>query len=113
MVLVVIGSSGCFGPFVCCFFGWNGGRSRNSVENQQLGGLKLVAAEEARTPVGRQHSPVAARADQLLQPARGQMRIGALEMHRYTLTIHCNLQAMVWELVISGVETKVRRKISS
>jgi hypothetical protein len=49
---------------------------------------KLIAAEKTRTQLGRQHSPITARADKKMQPAHGQMRIGTLEMHGNTYRFH-------------------------
>ena len=40
---------------------------------------KLVAAEEAGTDSRWQDGPEASRADERVQPARGQMRIGILQ----------------------------------
>jgi len=42
---------------------------------------KLVAAEEVGTDSRRQYSPEASRADERMQPARGQMRVGILKVH--------------------------------
>ena len=42
---------------------------------------KLVAAEEAGTDSRWQDGPEASRADERVQPARGQMRIGILRAH--------------------------------
>lgn len=95
------------------FVAWSGPAAyRQRTRETNLRGSELIAAKKAGAQTRRQHRPVAARADQKMQPAFGQirLRIGA-RLHNGKYCIHYSLpEPMQRQSMVTG---RVRRKLQS